>query len=221
MIGGLAALLGGALTPMAEADAGLTALTHADNDTIAADMIVVRVEGEIAAPMAQELRDIWSELGKGRSRLLLDLDSQGGSLRETEQILDVIAEVQRTARVDTLVRHDAMCASACVAIYVQGTNRYAGGSSTWLFHGACHAATNVPDLELTGRFLNILREAGVADDFLCALVEEGYVTTPGKFWISGYELVNVYHAHVITKLLEPWRSEAPYRPPRAPQIGPH
>jgi hypothetical protein len=113
------------------------------------------------------------------------------------------------------VRHDSMCASACVAIFVQGAKRHAGGSSTWMFHGVCAERANVPHLGQTDRFLDLLREAGVATAFLCMLVQEGYVTTPGKFWVSGYELVHVFHANIITDLMEPWRPE----PPRAPLPG--
>jgi len=102
---------------------------------------------------------------------------------------------------------------------VQGDQRIAGGSSVWLFHGVCFAHTNVPSLSLTDRFIDILREAGVDEDFLCRLVDEGYVTSAGKLWLSGYELVNVYHANIITQLLEPWHPEPPYSWPTGP-IGP-
>ena len=203
------------------AHAGLTVVTGAENNTIAEDTVVIRLEGPIESPMETELRDIWSKLGQPYERLLLDLDSPGGNLQETEEIVEVLADIRRTTPIDTLVRHDATCASACVAIFVQGTQRFAGGSSTWLFHGACHERSNVPALELTSRFLDILRDAGVAEDFLCHLVDQGYVTTPGKLWVSGYELVHTYHANIITRLLEPWRPEAPNVPQRDPLIGPH
>ena len=171
--------------------------------------------------MAQGLNDIWYRLGPSHERLLIDLDSLGGDLLETEALIEVIADIRQTADVDTLVRHDAKCASACVAVFVQGAKRHAGSSSTWMFHGACGRETNLPSLGQTGRFLDILREAGVAPDFLRHLVDEGYVTTPGKLWVSGYELVHVYHANIITDLLQPWRPERPLGPLPYLMIDPH
>jgi hypothetical protein len=209
------------LGPPAHAKPGLVALTRETNDTIAKGLVVVRLEGAIEAPMAQGLNDIWSRLGPSHERLLIDLDSPGGDLLETEALIEVIADIRRTADVDTLVRHDAKCASACVAVFVQGAKRHAGSSSTWMFHGACRWETNLPSLGQTGRFLDILREAGVATDFLCQLVDEGYVTTPGKLWVSGYELVHVYHANIITDLLKSWRPERPLGPMPYLMIGPH
>ena len=203
----LAAGFGLCLVPPVGAAPGLTILTHETNDTVAEDLVVMRLEGSIAAPMAEAFVDGWAKWGPGHNRLVIDLDSPGGELAETEAIVAAIARIRETAIVDTLVRHDAICASACIAIFMQGATRLAGGSSTWLFHGACHERSNRPDLALTDRYLDILREAGVAADFLCLLVGRGYVTTPGKLWVSGYELVHVFDANIITQLLEPWRPE--------------
>lgn len=214
------ALIAGSLAAP-KASAGILVLTRETNQTIAADTVVLRVTGPIVPPMAADLDRVWSEVGADYTRVLFDLDSPGGSLPETEKIVATIAGIRDTAKVDTLVRHGAMCASACVAIFVQGEQRLAGGASVWLFHGACYDRTNVPSLGLTHRYLDILREAGVSEDFLCHLVDRNYVTTSGKLWISGYELVHVYEANIITRLLEPWRPEPPEFGPRDPLIGPH
>ncbi len=205
-----------------EASAGLEIVTAADNPTIAADTVVVRLTGEIGPPMADALSAMWADSAHRYRRLLIDLDSPGGSLSETESLVAVIAGIRKDATVDTLVRHGALCASACVALFVQGADRAAGGASVWLFHGACHEADDtVPSLALTQRYLDILRAAGVSERFICELVSKGYVTTPGDFWLSGYELFHVYKANVITRLLAPWRPEAARLPPPSPWIGPH
>lgn len=218
---GRVAVLAGLLIALAaSAKAGFDVLTAKENDTIAVDTIVLRFRGNIEAPMAADLRSVWSSRGAGYKRLLLDLDSPGGSLVETEKVVDVIATIRDDARIDTLVRHGAMCASACVAIFVQGEERSAGGASVWLFHGACYRHSNVPSLGMTDRYIDILRQAGVSEAFLCSLVDKGYVTTAGNFWLSGYELYHVHKANVITRLLEPWRPLPPDRPSANPQIGP-
>jgi len=212
-------LLAGADLP---ASAGIEASTTADNPSIAADTVVLRLTGKIEPPMATELAALWRDRAPGHGRLLIDLDSPGGSLVETEAIVAIITAIRTDTRVDTLVRHGALCASACVAIFVQGEDRAAGGASVWLFHGACRdAGSNMPSIALTERYLDILRQAGVAESFLCALAAEGYVTTPGNFWLSGYELHHVHKANVITRLLDPWRPEAPLVTPPDPAIGPH
>jgi len=196
-------------------------LTSAGNPTIAADTVVLRLTGKIEPPMARELAAMWPDRAPQHRRLLIDLDSPGGSLAETEALVSAIAGIRAEGRVDTLVRHGALCASACVAIFVQGEDRAAGGASVWLFHGACRdPGSNVPSIALTERYLDILREAGVTESFLCTLAGEGYVTTPGKFWLSGYELYHVHNANVITRLLDPWRPETPTLPPTDPAIGP-
>ena len=216
----IAAFIAFVLAP-GSALAGLETSTAKDNPTIAADTVVLRLTGAIEAPMAEELAALWRDLAPRYGRLLIDLDSPGGSLAETEALVSVIAGIRAEARVDTLVRHGAMCASACVAIFVQGEDRAAGGASVWPFHGACRdIGSNVPSMALTGRYLDILRKAGVAESFLCRLVDEGYITTPGNFWVSGYELHHVYKANIITRLLEPWRPEPPRIPAMDPQIAP-
>jgi hypothetical protein len=209
------------LTHWSPALAGLEFSTSLDNPTIAADTVVLRITGEIEPPMAEELAAGWRELDSRYQHLLIDLDTPGGSLTETEALVSVIAGIRARARVDTLVRHGALCASACVALFVQGEDRAAGGASVWLFHGACREpGGNLPSIGLTDRYLDILRQAGVADSFLCTLANEGYVTTPGDFWLSGYELYHVYKANVITRLLSSWRPELPHLPPVDPWIGP-
>jgi hypothetical protein len=212
---------GALLTKPARAAADFQMLTSKENSTIAEDTVVLLLRGNIDQRAATDLSDIWSSVSTTYKRLILDIDSPGGILSETERVVAVIADIRRTVRVDTLVRHGAMCASACVAIFVQGEERLAGGASAWMFHGACYAHSNIPSLSLTDRFLDLLRNAGVSDRFLCSLVEEGYLTNPGKLWLSGYELFHVYQANVITELLEPWRPEAAYSWPADPLIGPH
>jgi hypothetical protein len=211
-----------ALASVAPSWGGLEVMTAKENPSIAADTVVLRVTGRIEPPIAAELAALAPDLVRRYRRVLIDLDSPGGSLTETESLVAIIAGIREKVRVDTLVRHGALCASACIALFVQGADRAAGGASVWLLHGACDdAGEPIPSLTLTQRYLDILRAAGVSERFLCDLVWEGYITTPGELWLSGYELFHVYKANVITRLLESWRPEAPRLPPVEPWIGPH
>lgn len=182
--------------------------TRMDNDSIDERTMVMRITGAIFPPMAREIEQAWASRPGSIARMLIDIESPGGELGETERIVEVIRAIRAQGKVDSLVRHGALCASACVAIYAQGEERAAGGSSVWLFHGACHRGSNVPSIALTGRFLDLLAEAGVSSDFIRTLTERGYVTNAGKLWLSGYELHHVFEANIITRLLDPWRPEA-------------
>lgn len=199
---------GATLAPSRASGAELEVLTSAQNATIAPDLMVLRVTGEFTTGSAEGLRRAWSSRGPAIARLLIELDSIGGALGETEAFVAVIEEIRRSARVDTLVRQGATCASACVAVFAQGERRSAGGASAWLFHGASLNGASVPSWRPTCRALDILRRAGVREGFLEMLLREGYFSRPGEFWASGYELFHVYRAGLITRLLPPWHADA-------------
>lgn len=212
----IAAALGGgvlvsalALSPGAAAGADIAVLTAADNLTIPRELMVVRLTGEITPGATADLRRAWSSRGAEIERLLLDLDSIGGDLAETEKIIAFVEELRRATRVDTLVRHGARCASACVGIFAQGERRSAGGASVWVFHGVCPAGSNVPSFAATCRGLDLLRKAGVREEFLKMLLRGGYLSRPGALWLSGYELHHVHDAGLITRLLDPWQPDHP------------
>lgn len=198
-----------ALSPQGAASAEFTVLTAADNTTIPAELMVVRLTGDITTGAAAELSRAWSSRDAGIARLLLDLDSVGGELAETERIIALVQDLRQAARVDTLVRHGATCASACVAIFAQGERRSAGGASAWVFHGVCPAGSSLPSFAATCRGLDLLRAAGVSEDFLQMLLHGGFLTRPGALWLSGYELHHIHEAGLITRLLDSWQPDHP------------
>lgn len=198
-----------ALSPRGAAAADLAVLTGADNLTIPRELMVVRLTGEITPGTAEDLRRAWSSRAAQIGRLLVDLDSIGGDLAETEKIIAFVEDLRQSARVDTLVRHGATCASACVGIFAQGERRSAGGASVWVFHGVCPAGSSVPSFAATCRGLDLLRKAGVNEEFLQMLLLGGYLSRPGALWLSGYELYHVHDAGVITRLLEAWQPDHP------------
>jgi hypothetical protein len=65
-----------------------------------------------------------------------------------------------------------------------------------------------------------LRDAGVGNGFLDMLLEKGYLTSPGEYWLSGYELFNAPGANVITFLIDSWHPLPPRSAPFDPQIRP-
>ncbi|HHZ10349.1 MAG TPA: hypothetical protein GX405_16390 [Rhizobiales bacterium] len=212
----IAAVLGGgalvsapAFSPRSAAAADLSVLTADDNVTIPRELMVVRLTGEITPGTTEDLRRAWSSRGVEIGRLLLDLESIGGELIETEKIIAFIEGLRQSARVDTLVRHGAICASACVGIFAQGERRSAGGASVWVFHGVCPPGSTIPSFAATCRGLDLLRKAGVKEEFLQMLLRDGYLSRPGALWLSGYELYRVHDAGLITRLLEAWQPDYP------------
>ncbi len=188
---------------------GFQILTRADDRSIAAATIEIRYEGPIEFPMAENLADIWSEQGAQFSTVVLDLDSEGGELRHAETVAAVLREIRDSARLQTLVRLDHECLSACVLVYMQGEDRIAGNATAWMFHGPRRLETNVPSIDATLRYIGLLRDSGVSESFLALLTERDRLKQSGAFWMSGHELFQDHGANIITRLLDPWQPEEP------------
>lgn len=222
IVAGFCALVAVVLeTPQASSQSnrvGFQLLTTAEDANIDARTIVIRYEGPIVFPMAENLADIARELIGRFDKIVLDLDSFGGQLDHTEKVIGALREVRRQVTLHTLVRHGRSCLSACVVIFMQGQQRSAGGASVWLFHGPCPLYTNIPTAKATHRYVEMLREAGAGRSLLCELEDGQYLSRPGKFWLSGYELFHRKGASVITELLPSWQSEEPALPPFDPNV---
>jgi hypothetical protein len=164
--------------------------------------------------MVNELERLRGEI-KRYDTIILDLDSAGGLLSYTEEVLAVLQSIRLSVQLNTYVRHGSECLSACVLVFLQGEERIAGGASAWLFHGVCHAFTEVPTPKQTERFIALMAAAGVSESFLSTLIDNGYLSRPGEYWLSGYELYHIHNAGIITSLLDPWRPRSPafVRPP--------
>lgn len=211
----LAATAGAAPDPAGGETRPLVGFTVAET---APGEATITYAGPIDFPMAENLADIWARIRGGSTSVLLDLDSVGGELTHAEKVISVLADIREDARLRTRVRQGNRCLSACVLVFVQGERRLAGGATAWMFHGPCPLYTNSPAAEPTQRYVTLLAERGVSAGFLCLMTRNSYLESPGKFWASGYELVHVYDAGIITDLSEPWEPEAPSPPPFDPQL---
>jgi hypothetical protein len=209
-----------AFPAVAEASGGIgfEVLTAAENTAIKPGVALIRYKGQIAYPMAENLAEIWSGLQGRHMRIVLDLDSAGGDLVHAEKVIAILREIAGEVALTTVVEQGNRCLSACVLVFMQGSDRAAGGATAWMFHGACPPFSNIPSAAATRRYLSDLEEAGAATQFLCTLEASGYLDAPGRFWASGYELFHVHEANVITRLLEPWEPAAPHSLPIDRQI---
>jgi hypothetical protein len=157
--------------------------------------------------MADNLREIWAEIRKsGRfHRVALRLNSPGGTDLHGLAVIAVLREIRERVHLITLVNEHDLCASMCVPIYLQGEDRYAGPATSWMFHGAVRELSNIPSLPATLRYFDLFKERGVEGRFTDFLFENRYVTSPGAYWISGYELAE--KSNIITKLLPNWQPQ--------------
>ncbi len=99
-----------------------------------AEAVVFYWRSEVDVPMARRFEEGFDEW-KGKSRrIIIDLHSPGGAIREGEAVLDVIKDMKRTHAVDTRVRAGRACYSMCVPIFLQGEQRSAARSARFMFH---------------------------------------------------------------------------------------
>lgn len=184
---------------------GFKVVTEEDGAMDDRSMVVIEYDGPIAYPMADNLRTIWDAIRTDDrfERVVLRLDSPGGSDVQGEEVIGILAEMRGRVSLATLVGEGDLCASMCIPIFLQGDDRHASPVSAWMFHGASRRTSNVPSLAATLRYFGLFRERGVSPQFIRYLFENNYVTTPGAYWLSGAELAQ--KSNIITHLLPNWR----------------
>lgn len=200
---------------------GVVVLGPDDAPSIAADAIVLHLTGPIDVRSAAALKAALDAVPATTRVVILRLDSSGGDNRSTDSVRARLAAASAAGlTVRTLVHQGDVCASACVLVFMAGTERYAGNASVWGFHGACLPGSNVPDARSTARFLGDLRNAGISARFLDTMKLTGCLSEPGVWWLSGYELAEVYDAGIVTHLLPAWQPEYARTIGPAPGLAP-
>lgn len=188
---------------------GFEILTAEDGAMESRNMIVVKYDGPIAPPMAGNLRAIWDEVRMHTrfEKFALRLNSPGGVDAHGMEVVGILQDIRRHMSLATLVAEQDLCASMCVAIFIQGETRYASPASAWMFHGASAVPGAVPSLQMTMRYFELFEERQIDRAFIDFLFENRYVTTPGAYWISGSELAG--QSNIITNLLPNWLPSKP------------
>jgi len=126
---GIAALLAWHLYERLYGNRGQLVLAHPEPGTL-----VMSWHREIKLPMAKLMADAYAaNEGKVR-RIVIDLDSPGGSLDEGAAVIALIQRMKAQHEVDTRVTAGHACLSMCVPIFLQGEKRLAAPDTRWLFH---------------------------------------------------------------------------------------
>jgi hypothetical protein len=192
---------------------GFKVLTAEDGVVDARNLAIIEYDGPIISPMAKNLRAIWNEIAKDSrfERVVLRLNSRGGTDLHGKKVIEVLAAIRERVALTTLVGENDLCASMCIALYIQGDKRFASPASTWMFHGASNALNNIPSLSMTTRYFDLFKERDIDHRFVDFLFRNNYVTTPGAYWISGRELAQ--QSNIITDLLPNWMPADPVSEP--------
>lgn len=190
--------------------------------SIASDTVVLFIRnGQIDDTTAARVAEAVERLPASTVTLILRLDLRGGGQRATGEIVSTLGRLaDRGIRLRTLVHQGDVCASACILLFMQGQERYAGNASAWGFHGACYPGTNVPSPGATRQQIEDLITSGVSRAFLDRLRSAGCMDEPGVYWLSGYELKSVYGSGIVTHLAPAWQPEYPSVPMPDPGLGP-
>lgn len=98
------------------------------------DAVVFIWRSDVETPMARRFAEGFDEWKGETRRIIIDLNSPGGSIHEGEEVIRAIERMKKTHIVDTRVRARRACYSMCVPIFLQGEQRTAAASSKWMFH---------------------------------------------------------------------------------------
>ena len=98
------------------------------------DRIVLGWSGPVQDPMSERVAAALDRYKADRRRLVLILNSPGGSIEHGRKVVSAIRARDRA--IDTVVQKAGVCASMCVPIFLAGTRRIADPESYFMFHEA-------------------------------------------------------------------------------------
>jgi len=98
------------------------------------DRVVLGWSGPVQEPMSERIAAAFDRYRDDRRRLVLLLNSPGGSIQHGREVVAAIRARDRV--IDTLVQKAGVCASMCVPIFLAGTDRIADPEAYFMFHEA-------------------------------------------------------------------------------------
>jgi ATP-dependent protease ClpP protease subunit len=96
------------------------------------DRIVLGWSGPVQEPMSERVAAAFDRYKADRRRLVLILNSPGGSIEHGRKVVAAIRARDRA--IDTLVQKAGVCASMCVPIFLAGARRIADPEAYFMFH---------------------------------------------------------------------------------------
>lgn len=98
------------------------------------DRILLGWSGPVQEPMSERVAAAIDRYKSDRRRLVLILNSPGGSIEHGRRVVAAIGERHRA--IDTVVEKAGVCASMCVPIFLAGSRRIADPEAYFMFHMA-------------------------------------------------------------------------------------
>jgi ATP-dependent protease ClpP protease subunit len=98
------------------------------------DRVMLGWSGPVQEPMSERIAAAFDRYKADRRRLVLLLNSPGGSIEHGRKVVAVIRARDRA--IDTLVQKAGVCGSMCVPIFLAGTERMADPEAYFMFHEA-------------------------------------------------------------------------------------
>ncbi|MGJ4947575.1 ATP-dependent Clp protease proteolytic subunit [Bradyrhizobium sp. HKCCYLS20291] len=130
------------------------------------DRIVLGWSGPVEPPMSERVGAALDRYRADPRRLVLLLNSPGGSIQHGRDVVAVIRGRDRT--VDTLVERAGVCASMCVPIFLAGARRMADPEANFMFHEASLNSNARDELKR--------REIGAAEEAVLSTLVKTKVT---------------------------------------------
>ena len=96
------------------------------------DKVVLGWSGPVQEPMNERLAAALDRYRTDRRRLVLILNSPGGSVEHGRKVVATIRASDRV--IDTMVQKAGVCASMCVPIFLAGSQRTADPEALFMFH---------------------------------------------------------------------------------------
>jgi ATP-dependent protease ClpP protease subunit len=148
--------------------------------------------GPVVVGMSAYLHSVLEKHASEYRRIVLHLDSVGGDVEEGERAIAVLQEVKATHWLVTLVMHGDICASMCVPIYLQGSDRVAAPASLWLIHEVAILADDGKERMDRGETLRLFTRyylpAGVSAQWLQSIFS---VINGTNLWLTGQDLITL------------------------------
>lgn len=164
--------------------------------TIVDDKLVLRWEGKVNKKMAAAIDEAFETNQRRVKSVELSLRSCGGRVDYMEAAIGVLRHIKETHRLTTVVDQGAMCASACIPVFLAADHRRAAMSSVWFFHrswrkslsgGVDQVQTGVPGGRSVARFHELYyAPAGVSRPWLDQLRK--IIENSSGYWQTGRDL---------------------------------
>lgn len=162
--------------------------------------VIMIWSGKVEPGMADAINTAFHTHKASTRRIVLSLNSGGGSVDEGRRVIAVLGAIKRTHELDTFVKAGSMCGSMCVPIYLQGQKRYAATSSLWLFHEVSYKDNVTKQITRLDRpaFQKLIDDffipAGVSKDWIATMLPN---TQGTDYWRTGDALIrensNIVH----------------------------